>query len=70
MSGKTPIELINQIKLHESAKLLLSTDLPIPYIMDKIGISSRAYFDKIFKQEFGLTSSKYRKKYAVHYTYS
>ncbi len=59
--GQTPVELIQNIRLREAARMLQeNTDLKIIEIADRVGINSLQYFGKLFKAHFGCTPSEFR----------
>nr|WP_300005945.1 helix-turn-helix domain-containing protein [Tissierella sp.] len=55
-------EYLNQIRVEESTKLLLDTDLSISEISDEVGFSHVRYFNKHFKLHYNMTPLQYRKK--------
>lgn len=57
----TPVEYINQYRLFEAAKLLISTDLPITDICYSVGFNSTSYFSKEFKKMYNMTPREYKK---------
>ncbi len=59
----TPNTKFMQIKLDYSCTLLASTDYNIADIAEAIGISDVSYFNKLFKKEYGISPTVYRKKY-------
>lgn len=50
------------IRLAEAGKLLMSSDLSIEEIADKVGYSSRGHFYRLFTKKYGMTPAKYRSK--------
>ncbi|MFA9389535.1 MAG: two-component regulator propeller domain-containing protein [Prolixibacteraceae bacterium] len=61
LTGLSPIELIRQIKLKIAAQMLLS-GYNVNEVADKIGFSDTRYFSKQFKEMFGESPSKYKKR--------
>lgn len=59
--GMTITEYINQIRFSTAYSLLVSTDMPIPAILDYIGISSKPYFYREFLKRFHITPIQLRK---------
>lgn len=53
-------DILQDIKLKESALLIKNSDLNISEIMDKIGYNNLSYFYKLFKKKYGLTPIEYR----------
>ncbi len=60
-TGMTITEYINQIRFSTAYSLLVSTDMPIPAILDYIGISSKPYFYREFLKRFHITPIQLRK---------
>lgn len=60
VTGKSINGFVRYIRLNRAAQLLKDSDYNMSEIMDKIGMSNRTYFIKIFKEEFGKTPSEYR----------
>ncbi|WP_291561966.1 helix-turn-helix domain-containing protein [Bacteroides sp.] len=56
----SPIDLVKRMRMEKAAVLLLSTDMSIQEVIDKIGISSRSYFYKEFTAKFGMTPGAMR----------
>lgn len=61
-------QYIQNIRLEKAQELLASTDYNISEIVDKIGLSSKSYFSKLFRENYHLTPSEYRKKNQVTLT--
>ncbi|TEW67969.1 hybrid sensor histidine kinase/response regulator [Mucilaginibacter phyllosphaerae] len=59
MTGKTPNELVRQMRLKRAAQLLETGHLTISQICHKIGFKSQKYFVKTFKAEYNTIPSKY-----------
>lgn len=58
--GLNPIEYITNLKIEE-AKRLLSQNISIEEISNRVGFSDAHYFGRIFKKYVGFSPSKYRK---------
>lgn len=63
ITGCSPIEYRNSIRLEHAKELLCETDNTIVEISVRIGYTSNAYFCNAFKLKFGTSPSQYRKKY-------
>lgn len=57
-------KLINGKRMAAAEILLKSTDIPISRIAEEVGVSSESYFYTIFKQKYGVSPLKYRKKHS------
>ena len=63
VSGLTPKDFIQNVKLKKAADLLINRpDLLIADITYKLGFSSPRYFSKSFKELFGIIPTEYRDK--------
>lgn len=51
---------INDVRLTLSSQLLRNTNFNISEIVYKVGLTSRSYFSKIFKEEYQMTPTEYR----------
>lgn len=60
VTGKSINGFIRCIRLNRAAQLLRDSDCNLSEIMDRIGMSNRTYFTKIFKEEFGISPAEYR----------
>lgn len=56
----TPVNYLNNYRLKEAARMLLSTEYTIYAIAQKSGFDSSAYFCRIFKKHYHITPSQYR----------
>lgn len=61
ITGKTPINYLNECKMNYAKDLLINTRMQIVAISLEIGYDSLSYFIKKFTQTFGITPLKYRK---------
>ena len=61
----TPNKKFMQIKLDYSCSLLVSTTYSIVEISEMIGISESSYFNKVFKKEYGIPPTEYRKNHGT-----
>lgn len=59
--GLTVCEYIRSVRLIKSEELLSNTDLNISEIVYSLGLTSRSYFSKIFKERFDCSPSEYKK---------
>jgi len=54
---------MQDFRLEEASRMLLNTDYNIAEISEAVGISSKGYFSKIFKEKFAVTPKAFQKKY-------
>ncbi|NDW17748.1 hybrid sensor histidine kinase/response regulator [Dysgonomonas sp. 216] len=62
ITGLTPIEFIRSIRLKRAAQLLINSQYNISEIADIVGFNTLKYFNKYFKEEFGMPPTQYRLK--------
>lgn len=55
------IEILQELRLKQSIRLLTTTNLNIDQIVDQIGYNNKTHFYNIFKEKYNQTPSKYRK---------
>jgi len=58
---KTPGEVWHEVQIQKATEMLLTTDLRIEEISDRLEFSSSSYFRKIFKAQTGKTPREVRK---------
>jgi signal transduction histidine kinase/DNA-binding response OmpR family regulator/ligand-binding sensor domain-containing protein len=61
ITGQTPNHFIRSIRLKRAAQLLQASQYTVSEISWKVGINDIKYFNKYFKEEFGVTPTQYRK---------
>jgi two-component system response regulator YesN len=60
--GSTVIEFLNNYRIWQAKKLLITTDEPIKEIATSVGIKDPSYFYRCFKKLTGKTPAQYRQK--------
>ena len=60
-TGYTMTEYLNQIRLQQAAFQLQYTDNTILSVCNNVGFSSVSYFNKLFKQTYGVSPKYFRK---------
>ncbi len=60
LTGKTPKEFISDFRMKKAIIFIENTSDSVALIAEKTGFSDPIYFTRAFKQETGLTPSKYR----------
>lgn len=61
ITGASPLEYRNKIRLDHAKELLVDTNIPINEIGRSVGYSSDTYFCDAFKTKIGISPSQYRK---------
>lgn len=62
LCGRTPMEELRQIRLHEARNLILSRDLPLKTIAAQVGIGDEYQLSKQFRRQFGVSPSRIRNR--------
>lgn len=60
--GETITDYINRTRLENSKILIKTSDLPISVVALNVGYTDANYFVKLFKKQFGMTPTEYRKR--------
>jgi len=73
LTGQTPNEFIENIKLNYAQKLISDTDLSVKEVAYSSGFNDPKYFARRFKKIFGLTPKEYKittkKKIEIFWNY-
>ncbi|WP_434751085.1 response regulator [Paenibacillus amylolyticus] len=64
--GENFISYLTRVRIEHAKAYLLSKELKIYEIADKVGYHNYTYFSKIFKKRTGLTPEEYREQQHVH----
>ena len=64
-TNKTPIEYLNDIRLHHGKLLLTDSDLSVSEIAVKCGFDNVYYFSNRFKKSTGMSPSQYRNNFRL-----
>lgn len=59
LTGKSPVEFIQAIRLQKAAYLLESTGMKINQVASEVGFEAPQYFAKLFKKEYDILPSAY-----------
>jgi CheY-like chemotaxis protein/methylphosphotriester-DNA--protein-cysteine methyltransferase len=62
IAGQTPNHFIRSIRLKRAAQLLQAGQYTVSEISWMVGINDIKYFNKYFKEEFGVTPTQYKKE--------
>ena len=60
LTGKTPVEILRQMRVERARELLLTSDKSISEIAYACGFNAPSYFTKCFKDAYGLTPGELR----------
>ncbi len=63
--GTTVNNYVQKMRLDLAHSLLTQTDMSISEIVSGIGLSSKSYFSKIFKEKYDISPSDFRKKHRL-----
>lgn len=63
LTGKTPIEFIRIIRIRRGASLLEKSQLTVAEIAYQIGFNNPKYFAKLFKEEYKVLPTEYRRQH-------
>ena len=53
-------EYVNRLRMQEAETLLITTDHPITEVMLEVGFESQTTFNRVFRQEHGISPRQYR----------
>ena len=59
LTGETPSQFLRTIRLKRAAELLRKKSDNVTQIAYSVGFASLSYFNKSFKEEFGVTPGQY-----------
>ena len=62
LTGHSTSHFIKKVRIHQATRLLRTSEMNISQVAFDVGVDSLPYFTKIFKEEIGLSPSKYREK--------
>jgi YesN/AraC family two-component response regulator len=61
-TGKSFLEILNNVRMKEARKLLLDPALRIGDIAEAVGFFDMAHFSRVFKKQMGISANEYRNK--------
>ena len=61
LTGKSPVEYLNEYRIERACAMLSDTELSILDIGYSCGFNDQSYFIKTFKKQKGMTPGAYRK---------
>lgn len=62
LTGQTPVELLRKARLERGHRLIEKTEKSVSEIAYEVGFTSPSYFNKCFKDEFGISPGAMREK--------
>ena len=62
LTGQTPVELLRRARLERGRRLIEKTEKSVSEIAYEVGFTSPSYFNKCFKDEFGISPGVMREK--------
>lgn len=63
-TNKTFIQLVNELRVNNACRLLLSSDLDVGQIAFECGFNTVSHFNAIFKKQTGLNPGEHRRKFS------
>jgi AraC-like DNA-binding protein len=60
-TGRTPSQLVRQVRTQEAQRLLVKTDLTVRQVADRVGFADPAYFCRFFRREAGVSPGAFRR---------
>ena len=63
----TPMQYYNMLRMNEAIRLLLSTELTVVEISQRLHYSSQFYFSQQFKKKMGVSPTSYKKQMSYKY---
>lgn len=67
MHGRTVSDYIRSIRIEKAAHLIKNTDMNISEVVYTIGLTSRSYFCKIFKNKYHCSPKQYKNNASIAY---
>ena len=61
--GVSPVVYLNNYRLSLASELLIHTELPVNQIAQQVGVGDPVYFNKLFRKNYRLSPSAYRRFY-------
>ena len=62
MTGKTPVELLKEMRLQRAYTLLMQTDKTVAEVSAEVGFALPGYFSSCFRKQFGVLPTDFRNK--------
>ena len=62
LTGKSPLDLIQEFRMEKAKNFLNSGQFPVSEISCKVGFSDPGYFSRSFRKHFGMSPSDYMKQ--------
>ena len=62
LTGQTPVDLLKKARLERARLLVKKTDKSISEIAYEVGFTAPSYFNKCFKDEFGVSPGALREQ--------
>lgn len=63
ITGYTPSEYVNRIRIEHAAQLLRSSETPVEQVIESCGFENVSYFYRLFRRQMGGTPKAYRQSY-------
>ncbi len=60
-TGKNFNQYLNDYRMNKAKEMLLSKNIKVSYLAEKVGIPNTSYFCSLFKDKFGISPGKFKK---------
>ena len=61
VSGRTPMEDVRLLRIEAAKRLIITTDMPLSAVAQKVGISDEYHLSKMFKKYVALPPGYFRR---------
>jgi len=61
VTGKTPSQILNELRLEHAARRLLTSDVPVLELALECGYEEVSHFHRLFRRKFGTSPLQYRR---------
>ncbi|AWL13400.1 HTH-type transcriptional regulator CdhR [Saliniradius amylolyticus] len=62
-TGETPMAYLQQLRIEHAKELLAATDMPVDWVVERVGYKDAASFRRLFQNQTQLSPSRYRQRF-------